>query len=141
MDPLSAELALTEVAAARRRGTSAARAAMAVPLRLLAGAWIVLCPTVLLVGRNHLAPFVAISLLAVTAVAWRRYERIAATTGIKARRWPWLGVAFVALAVATAIMAAISLAVPAIISGDPAVAIQLAAYATVLVVAAEKMSR
>jgi len=133
---------------------------------------------------DHLAPFVAISLLAVTAVAWRRYDRIAATTGIKARRWPWLGVAFVALAggaaasragtqhalpwlneggpfvvnalalaslswlvrsralaVATAIMAAISLAVPAIISGDPAVAIQLAAYATVLVVAAEMMSR
>ena len=98
MDPLSAELALAEAAAARRQVRSASRAAMAVPLRLLAAAWIVLAPTVLVVGRNHLAPFVGLSLLAVTAVAWRRYERIAGTTGIRARLWPWIAVAFAALA-------------------------------------------
>ena len=98
MDPLSAELALTEAAAARRRVRSAARAAMAVPLRLLAVAWIVLIPAVLVVGRNHLAPFVGLSLLAVTVVAWRRYERIAGTTGVRARLWPWIMVAVAALA-------------------------------------------
>jgi hypothetical protein len=184
MDSLSVELALAEAAAARRRVTSAARAAMAVPLRLLALAWIVLCPTVLLVGRNHLAPFVGLSLLAVTVAAWRRYERISGTTGIKARSWPWLVVAFIALAggaatsrggtqhglpwlneggpfvlnafalaclswlvrshalaEGTAIMAAISATVPAIVTGDVAVATQLAAYATVLLVASERMGR
>ena len=73
MDPLSAELALADTAASRRRVKSAARAAMAVPLRLLALAWIVLIPAVLVAGRNHLAPFVGFSLLAVTVVAWRRY--------------------------------------------------------------------
>jgi hypothetical protein len=184
VDPLSAELALTEAAAAKRRVKSAARAAMAVPLRLLAVAWIVLCPTVLVVGRNHLAPFVGLSLLAVTAVAWRRYERIAGMTGIRARLWPWIAVALAALAggaaasrggtqyglpwlneggpfvmnalalaclswllrsralaVGTAVMAAISLAVAATMNGDPAVATQLAAYATVLLVVSEMMSR
>jgi len=184
MDPLSAELALSETAAARRRVTSAARTAMTVPLRLLALAWIVLCPTVLLVGRNHLAPFVGLSLLAVTAVAWRRYERIAAATGVRARLWPWVVVAIVALAggatasrggtqlglawlneagpfvvnalvlaclawlirsralaAGTAAMAAISVAVPAVVSGNAAVAAQLAAYATVLLAASAMMAR
>ena len=184
MDPLSAELALAEAAAARRRVRSAALIAMAVPLRLLAVAWIVLLPTVLVVGRNHLAPFVGLSLLLVTAVAWRRYERISGTSGIRARLWPWMAVAFAALAggaaasrggtqyglpwlneggpfvvnalalaclswllrsralaVGTAVMAAISLAVVAIMNGDPAVATQLVAYAAVLLAVSEMMGR
>lgn len=184
MDPLSAELALAEAAAARRRVRAAARAAMAVPLRLLAAAWIVLTPTVLVVGRNHLAPFVGLSLLAVTAAAWRRYQRIAGMTGIRARLWPWIVVAVAALAggaaasrggtqyglpwlneagpfivnalalgclswllrsralaVGTAVMAAISLAVAATMNGDPAVATQLAAYAAVLLATSAVMGR
>jgi hypothetical protein len=46
-----------------------------VPLRLLALAWLVLCPVVLAVGRDHLGPYVGAALLAVTMLAWFRYRR------------------------------------------------------------------
>lgn len=96
MDPLAAELALAETVAARRRTERLARAAMAVPLRVLVVAWVVLCPLALLVGRDHLGPWVGIALLVVTYIAWRRYKRVERAQGIGARLWPWLTVALVA---------------------------------------------
>ena len=97
MDPIAAELALAETAATKRRVDGLVRTAMAVPLRLLALAWIVLCPIALLVGRNHLGPAVGIALLAVTALAWVRYRRVARERGVRAHLWPWLAVAVIAL--------------------------------------------
>lgn len=98
MDPFAADLALAETLAQLRRTSAAIRSAMAVPLRLLAVAWLGLIAVVLAVGRNHLGPFVAAALLAVTAVAALRYRRIAIERGVRARLWPWLAVALVALA-------------------------------------------
>lgn len=97
MDPLAAELALAETAARQRHAYALARSALRVPLRLLAIAWIVLAPIALLVGRNHLGPFVGLALLVVTMLAWVRYRRIARDIGFSARLWPWLTVAAVAL--------------------------------------------
>ena len=98
MDPIAAELVLAETAATKRRVDGLVRTAMAVPLRLLALAWMVLCPIALLVGRNHLGPAVGIALLAVTALAWVRYRRAARERGVRVRLWPWLAVAVIALA-------------------------------------------
>lgn len=182
MDPLSIELTLAETAAARQRALTSARAAMAVPLRLLAVAWIALCPVALIIGRDHLGPFVGLALLAVTVIAWRRYEHAADETGLRARLWPWLAVAFVALAggvitsrggtemdlpwvnaagpflvnaaalgclawlvksrvlaIATGVMAVVSIVVAALFSGDLAVATQLALYALLLLGASSRM--
>jgi hypothetical protein len=182
MDPLSIELTLAETAAARQTALTSARAAMAVPLRLLAVAWIALCPVALIIGRDHLGPFVGLALLAVTVIAWRRYEHAADQTGLRARLWPWLAVAFVALAggvitsrggtemdlpwvnaagpflvnaaalgclawlvnsrvlaIATAVMAAVSIVVAALFSGDLAVATQLALFALLLLGASSRM--
>src|ERR1035441_8093863 len=97
VDPIAAELALTETAAAKWRVDQPVRTATAVPLRLLALAWVVLCPIALLVGRNHLGPAVGIALLAVTAVSWVRYRRVARERGVRAHLWPWLAVAVIAL--------------------------------------------
>src|SRR5665213_1799511 len=97
VDPLVAELALTEASTAKRRVDGLVRTAMAVPLRLLALAWIVLCPIALLVGRNHLGPAVGIALLAVTAVSGVRYRQVAHERGVRAHLWPWLAVAVIAL--------------------------------------------
>jgi hypothetical protein len=97
MDPLAAELALAETAARQRQVYALARSAMAVPLRLLALAWIALVPVVLSIGRNHLGPFVGLALLAVTMVGWIRYRQIAREQGVSARFWPWLAVAVIAL--------------------------------------------
>jgi hypothetical protein len=71
---------------------------MAVPLQLLALAWVALVPVALVVGRDHLGPFVGLALLGVTLVAWIRYRQIAREHGVSARFWPWLAVAAVALA-------------------------------------------
>jgi hypothetical protein len=98
MDPFAAELALAETAARQRQVYALARSAMAVPLQLLALAWIALVPVALLVGRNHLGPFVGFALLVVTLMGWTRYRRIAREHGVSARFWPWLAVAVVALA-------------------------------------------
>jgi hypothetical protein len=97
VDPIAAELALTEAAAARRRGLALARSSMAVPLRLLSTAWIVLCPTALIVGRDHLGPCVGVALLVITVVAWTRYRLVARRQGARARFWPWLLVAVAAV--------------------------------------------
>ena len=183
MDPIAAELALTETAAAKRRVDGLVRTAMAVPLRLLALAWIVLCPIALLVGRNHLGPAVGIALLAVTAVSWVRYRRVARERGVRAHLWPWLAVAVIALGggaasragtghglawlniagpfvvnalallalagfvrsraigIAAVTMLAMSFIVAGTLSGDVAVAVQLAAYAAVLMVASARIAR
>lgn len=96
MDPLVAELSLVETAAARERGLRVARAQLALPLRGLAFAWLLLCPVALLIGRNHLAPFVAVSLLGVTFTSWRRYRSSARQLGARGRLWPWIVVALIA---------------------------------------------
>jgi hypothetical protein len=98
MDRIVAELTLAETAARRHRTAELVRASMAVPLRLLALAWIVLCPIALIFGRNHLGPFVAMALLLVTILAWRQYRRIGQRHGFRTSLWPWLGVALVAIA-------------------------------------------
>jgi hypothetical protein len=184
VDPLAAELALTETAAAKRQVDGLVRTAMAVPLRLLALAWIVLCPIALLVGRNHLGPAAGIALLAVTAVSWVRYRRVARERGVRAHLWPWLAVAVIALiggatashsgtshglawlniagpflvnalallalagfvrsraiGNAAVTMLAISFIIAGTLSGDLAVAAQLAAYAAVLMVATARIGR
>jgi len=184
VDPIAVELALAETAAAKRRVDGLVRTAMAVPLRLLALAWIVLCPIALLVGRNHLGPAVGIALLAVTALAWVRYRRVARERGVRAHLWPWLAVAVIALGggaatsrsgtdhgvawlnvagpfvvnalallalagfvrsraigIAAVTMLAISFIVAGTLSGDVAVAVQLAAYAAVLMVASARIGR
>jgi hypothetical protein len=184
MDPIAAELALAETAAIKRQVDGLVRTAMAVPLRLLALAWIVLCPIALLVGRNHLGPAVGLALLAVTALAWLQYRRVARERGVRARLWPWLAVAVIALGggaatsrsgtdhgvawlniagpfvvnalallalagfvrsraigIAAVTMLAISFIVAGTLSGDVAVAVQLAAYAAVLMVASARIGR
>lgn len=184
MDPLSIELTLAETAAAQQRALARAGAAMAVPLRLLALAWILLCPTALLEGRDHLGPFVGLSLVVVTVIAWRRYEQAARATGVRSRLWPWLAVAFAALAggvaasrggtelnipwlneagpflvnaialvclawlvrsrvlaVTAIVMTVVSVLAGAALVGDVAVAVQLGAYAGLLLAASARMSR
>ncbi len=182
MDPLSIELALAETAAATRRALALARAAMVVPLRMLSLAWLVLCPVAVLIGRDHLGPFVGLSLLVVTGLAWRRYRRASDATGVRARLWPWLAVAFVALvggvltsrggtqldipwlneagpflinatalaclarliksavlAYAAGLMAVVSVLAAATLTGDTAVAAQLALYALLMLAASARM--
>lgn len=97
MDPLAAELALAETAARRREAQHLARVAMSGPLLMLALAWLLLAPAAVLIGREHLGPFVGVALAVVTVVSWRRYRAIATERGFRAPLWPWLGVAVVAL--------------------------------------------
>ncbi len=98
MDRVIAELTLAETAAQQRRTAELVRASMAVPLGLLALSWIALCPIGLFVGRNHLGPFVAAALLTVTILAWLRYRSIGQKHGFRTSLWPWISVAFVAIA-------------------------------------------
>jgi hypothetical protein len=102
MDPIAVELTLAETAARRRRALELASASIAVPLRLLALVWLALMPVALVVGRNHLGPFVAVALIAVTVAAWRRFRRAAIAHGVQARLWPWILVVIAATVGGTA---------------------------------------
>jgi hypothetical protein len=88
-DPLIAELAYREAAAARER-VRAVRRAITLPLRLLAVADLGGAVVVLLIGRFHLLSYFAPAFLTVLAVSAWWYRRYAATNGLLLPARPWL---------------------------------------------------
>jgi hypothetical protein len=89
VDPLTAELAYRETAAARER-VRAVRRAITLPLRLLAAADLGGAVAVLVIGRFHLLAYFAPAFLTVLVVSTWWYRRYAATNGLLLPARPWV---------------------------------------------------
>lgn len=88
-DPLVAELALRETAAARERVRVIQRA-ITLPLRLLAAADLGGAAVVLIIGRFHLGSYFAPAYLAVLVVSGWWYRRYASKNGLLLPVRPWV---------------------------------------------------
>lgn len=96
-DPLVAELALREAAAARER-VRAVRRAITFPLRLLAVAELGGAVVVLFIGQFHLLSYFGPAYLTVLVVSAWWYRRYAARNGLLLPARPWLLILFATLA-------------------------------------------
>jgi hypothetical protein len=88
-DPLVAELAYREAAAARDR-VRAIQRAITLPLRLLAAADLVGAVVVLIIGQFHLLAYFAPAYVAVLVVSGWWYRRYAAAHGLLLPVRPWV---------------------------------------------------